>query len=125
MVFDPDVYTLGEPVTFTFTNGPNLLTQGFHQNDLVVTEIDNLVSSEGITVFPNPTADFVQIQFTNQSENNGYELFSAEGKLILSQLANSNSTAQIDMSTYSNGTYLLKINNKTSNGKSYQIVKLK
>jgi hypothetical protein len=76
-------------------------------------------------VFPNPTADFIQVKFEKGNENTTIELFSVEGKLILSQQTNSNTTSQIDMSTYSNGTYMLKIKNKSSKDKSYQIIKLK
>lgn len=118
-------WTLGEPATFVLNDGTNLLTQGFHQPELLVTAITNIVDNAGVTVFPNPTADFVQIQFDKTNENNIIELFSAEGKLVLSQQTNSNTLVQIDMSTYSNGTYMLTIKDKSSKNKSYQIVKLK
>ncbi len=117
-------WTLGEPATFTLNNG-NLLTQGFHQPELTAVAIGNIYDNDGITVFPNPTADFIQVKFEKGNENNTLELFSVEGKLILSQQTNSNTTSQIDMSPYSNGTYMLRIKNKSSKDKSYQIVKLK
>ena len=112
-------WTLGEPATFTLNNGTNLLTQGFHQNDLLITEIDNTENNFGITVFPNPTADFVQIQFDKATDNNVIELFSVEGKLLLSETKNATTISQINMSNYANGTYLLKINKN----KTYQIIK--
>ena len=112
-------WTLGEPATFTLDNGTNLLTQGFHQNDLLITEIDNTENSFGVTVFPNPTADFVQIQFDKATDNNVIELFSVEGKLLLSETISATNVAQINMSNYANGTYLLKVNKS----KTYQIIK--
>ena len=102
-------WTLGEPATFTLDNGTNLLTQGFHQNDLLITQVENLDNSFGVTVFPNPTADFVQIQFDKATDNNVIELFSVEGKLLLSETKNATNISQINMSNYANGTYLLKI----------------
>ena len=115
-------WTLGEPATFTLNNGTNLLTQGFHQNDLLITQVENLDNSFGVTVFPNPTADFVQIQFDKATNNNVIELFSVEGKLLLSETKNATTISQIDMSKYSNGTYLLKIKT-VNNNKSYKIIK--
>ena len=116
-------WTLGEPATFTLNNGTNLLTQGFHQNDLLTTPVDNLDNSFGVTVFPNPTADFVQIQFDKATDNSLIELFSIEGNLLLSETKSSTTISQIDMSKYANGTYLLKLSNKNAKGKSYQIIK--
>ncbi len=112
-------WTLGEPATFTLNNGTNLLTQGFHQNDLLITQVENLDNSFGVNVFPNPTADFVQIQFDKATDNNVIELFSVEGKLLLSETKNATTISQINMSNYANGTYLLKINKN----KTYQIIK--
>ncbi|MES2592240.1 MAG: T9SS type A sorting domain-containing protein [Bacteroidota bacterium] len=118
-------WTLGETVTSSLNNSSNLLTQGFHQNALMVTALDNYDVSYSATVFPNPTVDMVQIQFATANENNTIELYSPEGKLLLTQSSNYNALSQIDMSKYSNGTYLLKLKNKNSKGKTYQIVKLK
>ena len=112
-------WTLGEPATNTLDNGTNLLTQGFHQNDLLITQVENSDNSFGVTVFPNPTANFVQIQFDKATNNNVIELFSVEGKLLLSETKNATTISQINMSNYANGTYLLKINKN----KTYQIIK--
>ena len=118
-------YTLGEPATSTLTNGTNTLSQGFHQNDLLITAVDNKETDKGITVFPNPTADIVQVQFAKASEKNLMELFSSEGKLIFSQSENATSSSQIDMTKYASGTYLLKVTASENNNKTYQIVKTK
>ena len=112
-------WTLGEPATFTLDNGTNSMTQGFHQNDLLITEVENLDNSFGVTVFPNPTADLVQIQFEKATDNKGIELFSVEGKLIFEEIKNGSAVSQINMSTYANGTYLLKVNKS----KTYRVIK--
>ena len=112
-------WTLGEPATFTLNNGINFLAQGFHQNDLLITQVENLDNSFSVTVFPNPTDDFVQIQFDKPTDNNLLELFSVEGKLLLTETKNATTISQIDISKYANGTYILKVNKS----KSYQIIK--
>lgn len=116
--------TLGEPVTATLNNGTNMMSQGFHQNDMLITAIDE-VQNNDITLFPNPTSDVVQIQFAKANETNVIELYTVEGKLISSQSVNSSIVSQVDMSNYSNGTYFLKIKNKESKDKSYQVIKSK
>lgn len=118
-------WTLGEPVTSTLINGSDVLTQGFHQDNLTVTSVDNSNASYGYTVFPNPAMDFIRISFEKANDNNVIELYSSDGKLLLSQTSNSNSLSQIDMSSYDSGTYLLKIRNADTKGKSYRIIKLK
>ena len=119
-------WTLGEPVTSTLNNGNSLLTQGFHQNNLVISAIDNVDVDIEVTIFPNPTIDILQMKFGNlPDENIIIELFTAEAKLLLTKTSNRNTLSQIDMSKYHNGMYLLKIGSKTVKWKSYRIVKSK
>ncbi|MES2140658.1 MAG: T9SS type A sorting domain-containing protein [Bacteroidota bacterium] len=118
-------WTLGELSTSPLTNGSNSLTQGFHQGNLNITSIDNFDDTYGLTIFPNPAIDLIQIQFEKGNENNLIELYSAEGKLLLTQSSNYQTLCQIDIGMYDIGTYLIKINNKNTKGKSYRIVKLK
>ncbi|MBE0654801.1 MAG: hypothetical protein IH594_13445, partial [Bacteroidales bacterium] len=57
-------WTLGEPVIETFSSGSTILTQGFHQSKLSATPVTDLLFPEmELTVFPNPTQDYVIIQF--------------------------------------------------------------
>jgi hypothetical protein len=118
-------WTLGELSTSSLNNGSNSLSQGFHQGNLNVTSIDNFDDTYGLTIFPNPAIDLLQIKFEKANENNLIELFSTEGKLLLTQESNYATLCQLDMSKYDIGTYLIKIHNKNTKGKSYRIVKLK
>ncbi|MES2286984.1 MAG: T9SS type A sorting domain-containing protein [Bacteroidota bacterium] len=118
-------WTLGEPTTSTLNDGTNILTQGFHQSNLNITSVDNFDDTYALTIFPNPAIDLIQIQFEKANENNLIELYSTEGKLLLTQSSNYKTLCQIDMSMYDIGTYLIKINNKNTKGRSYRVVKLK
>ncbi len=117
-------FTIGEPVTATFDNGTNIATQGFHQNDMLITSLDELVSND-FTVYPNPTVDVVNIQFAKPNEMNVIELFSVEGKLLSSQSVNSSTISQVNMTTYSSGTYLLKVRNTVAKDFTFRVVKTK
>lgn len=117
-------WTLGEPVTSTLSNSSTILSQGFHQPNLLVTTIDNAVTNYSLTLFPNPTVDFVQLQIQNlANEIILIDLFTIEGKLLQSQQINSSANLQIDMSNYHSGTYLLSLKNNSDKIKSYQIIK--
>lgn len=118
-------WTLGELSTSSLTNGSNSLSQGFHQGNLNVTSIDNFDDTYGLNIFPNPAIDLLQVQFEKANKTNLIELYSTEGKLLLTQESKNETLCQIDMSKYDIGTYLIKIHNKNTKGKSYRIVKLK
>lgn len=118
-------WTLGESVTSSLTNSSNQLTQGFHQGNLTITSVENFDTAFELTIFPNPAVDLVQIQFEKANENNLIELYTSAGKLLLTQSSGANTLCQVDMSKYESGTYLVKIYNKNTQGRSYRIVKLK
>jgi hypothetical protein len=111
-------WTLGEPATATLDNSSNLLSQGFHQPSIVVTSIADAATLNEVMVFPNPTIDVVQIQFTTNQKSTLVELYSLEGKLLERQSVIS-LTVEMNMSTYPAGTYFLRINNSDT----HQLVK--
>ena len=111
-------WTLGEPATATLDNSSNMLSQGFHQPSIVVTAIADAATLNEVKVFPNPTIDVVQIQFTTNQKNTLVELYSLEGKLLEKQSVNSQKV-EMNMSTYPAGTYFLRINNSDT----HQLVK--
>jgi len=103
-------WTIGEPVIKTISSGTNILTQGFHQSKLIVTAITEILFPElNVKVFPNPTQDYVIIQFNKLTQNPGFSLFDLSGKLLQSQLISASET-HFNLSEYANGTYLLKLN---------------
>ncbi len=117
-------WTVGEPVTSTLNNSNNILSQGFHQPNLLVTAISEAAADYSVTLFPNPTVDLIQLQILNTlNEIIFIDLHNAEGKLLLSQQINTSSNLQIDMSKYSTGTYLLSLTNNQEKIKTYQIIK--
>lgn len=117
-------WTLGEPVTATFTAANTILTQGFHQANLMITAIADEADNYSVTLSPNPTVDFVKLDIQNKlNEILFIDLYTIEGKLIRSQQINSTTYLQIDMSEYTAGTYQLSIKNATDKIKTFQIVK--
>jgi hypothetical protein len=71
-------------------------------------------------IFPNPAVNEISINSKHNQTENNYQFFDYKGKLISAGRLNSGSTT-IDISGFSNGIYLLKINNNS--GETYKIVK--
>ncbi len=107
-------WTIGEPVMETLSSGSNSLTQGFHQTKLIVTAITKPEISEfEIQIFPNPTADFVNIQFQSVIKNISYQLYNNTGSLIQQNKIVSANT-RLNFSNYASGQYILKITEETN-----------
>lgn len=117
-------WTLGEPATSAFAAGTDMLTQGFHQPNLLATTINNVETDYSLLVYPNPSIDYIQLQFQNLKDVVTIHLLSSDGKLLHSQELKTSSNLQIDMSKSAAGTYLLSVKDKHSKVKTYQVVKL-
>lgn len=111
-------WTLGEPATATLDNPQNAITQGFHQPTIIVTAIADVKILKDVKVFPNPTIDVVQIQFTANQKHTLVELYSVDGKLLEKHSVNSQAL-EMNMSSYPAGTYFLRINKS----ETHQLVK--
>lgn len=77
-------------------------------SDVIVLGTENLDKSQ-VSIYPNPTADFVQIK--NNQIITQIELLDFSGKVISSK--NSQSLQdQLDLTSYPKGIYILRINSK-------------
>lgn len=118
-------WTLGEPVIETFTGSNNILTQGMHQTNLVVTDLQYLtLPGPKVKVYPNPAGDFLTIEITpGGNEIFYYSLSDITGRRILiKEMQTLPETA--DMKSYASGTYLLQVfNSRLEHIKVYKIIK--
>ena len=117
-------WTIGETVIETFVSDANTLTQGFHQTKLTITALSEILfPGLEIKVFPNPTQDFITIQFSEYIEDSRYSLYDFTGKLIENKLINSADT-EINMEKYASGQYILKLTNKSRQAiQTFKIIK--
>jgi hypothetical protein len=117
-------WTLGETVTSTLNAPGTTATQGFHQPDLSITTM--LAENESIVVslYPNPVVSSLQVSLTNPVVATKLELFTAEGKVVLSKEINAAQT-ELSMTDLSSGTYLLKISSAGNKSNTYRIIKSK
>lgn len=120
-------FTLGETVIFSPHHESGLLTQGFHQGDVAVTEIltgleqasDQLL----ISVFPNPTSKQLIVE-TGEKKGLTAQIINLEAKEVYKESINS-SKQVIDVSGFKNGIYILHLSNEQNELlKSFKILKL-
>jgi len=104
-------WTLGEPLTDTHTGSSNILTQGFHQTELLITALDEASPLlPYINVYPNPTADRVTLHVTRAESDMRAELYDMHGKLLLTErMGRDEQTRQIDLGTLPSAFYILRV----------------
>ncbi len=115
-------YTIGEAVTATTSNGTNDLTQGFHQTNVTITNIEDLDVNVSVNVFPNPTSEFVNLNI-EKFEGLTLRIFDVGGKLLKKVQLDSTQT-EVSVLEYAEGTYLLTLENKSRKKiKTFKIIK--
>ena len=55
-------WSIGECITQTQSADDYVITQGFHQNSYVVTSVEDLRADIYMSVYPNPTTDFISLK---------------------------------------------------------------
>jgi hypothetical protein len=118
-------WSLGEPITETFTGSNIILTQGFQQGamDLVGVPDGNRYSAFEIEAYPNPTEGKVFIRknnskdFGSETELN-YSVFNLQGQLLKKGIIDTIDNS-IDFSSFNQAAYLLLVTAKHQDYKAY------
>lgn len=114
-------FTLGETVINTGTDGVNEITQGFNQTKWFFVSLEDHALDYGVSVFPNPTQDQLNIK-TENSLNVSYTLYDSKGSLIYEDRLNAKLTT-IEVSHLAAGNYSLVLYNKKQILKTYKLIK--
>jgi len=125
-------YNIGELVVFTGTITNNIVTQGFLQpNSLLITSVSSLNWMTNISVYPNPVSEqlIVHIKDSMKIGDIQIELFDILGKRKDCNLKYFPSFLgqyfSLDLSSYTAGTYFLKIYSvSTQFSETFKIIKL-
>jgi hypothetical protein len=108
-------FTIGEPISETYTTSNQVATMGFHQTQLVVASIDDeRFKNVKISVYPIPANDDLHIQIDGMLEGKKvtFQLFDAIGKAVTTKselVATSNILTSIDVKNLAGGYYFLSI----------------
>jgi len=116
-------WTVGEGITETYSNSDNILTQGFQQPGITITEIEKARGLEfGILAFPNPTFDKITLKINSEKQENlSYEIFDLNGKLLGNGIL-IGSENEISFKNYKPSTYLIKILQKSNSVQTFKII---
>lgn len=105
-------WTLGEPMGETYSSANNILTQGFQQPWDFGTNVSNPFTPVNAELFPNPTTDFVNLQFGNNS-NGLYviEVCNALGQQISSSqfVATPFARTSVSLVDFADGFYFITV----------------
>ncbi|MEM9931470.1 MAG: T9SS type A sorting domain-containing protein [Bacteroidota bacterium] len=102
-------WTLGEPMTESLSSSTTLLTQGFHQPVLeVISSANNRsgVEDDGIHLFPNPAATWLQIELPPGARI--IRLLDLSGRIIDQSFATATGNSRINVAHLPAGVYLLQ-----------------
>jgi hypothetical protein len=110
-------WTIGEVIIETGTGGTHEATQGFHQSNIWVLGVEELSELE-ISIYPNPTSDFVNIKTEGEVMLSIYDM---SGRLINSYHL-TEETNQINVDQYSRGTYNMVFETEGQKSKTARLV---
>lgn len=118
-------YTFGQ-MTYATQSGTNgKVSQGVQQpyEISVLSSATNDIIALTLTVYPNPTQDFLTLNVQNyDSKRISYQLYNLSGMLLQNQKLNAGETT-IPMQDYPTAVYILKITEQDKILKTFQIIK--
>lgn len=119
-------WSLGEIVIATQNGGSYMLTQGFQQDNYVITEVKE-IDDIGIrvSVYPNPTTDIITLNLSNATFSNHkmwVTITDMNGSTLIHEQIKEQSML-LNFLKFSTGIYSLTINQETQVIKRFKIIK--
>lgn len=116
-------YTIGQ-MAFHAESGPDgSSTQGVQQPyEILVLSVSEESENISLSIYPNPSTDYLHLTSTEEISNLSYQLFDINGRLLKSERINGNQT-DINMQSLVSATYFIKINQGNKTIKTYKIIK--
>lgn len=114
--------SIGEVATATYVNDTYVISEGFQQGNLIITEVEDLFDIN-IEVWPNPTTQLLNVEVPmSDLKNPRLLIYDVSGRLIMDQEIVSN-TQSLDFSGLKLGSYFLKIMDENTLIKTCKILK--
>ena len=114
-------WTLGETVVGTLSAEDLMLSQGFHQGELIVTSIEVNMPGQQLLAYPDPARDIVYLQADNP-EGMRYMIFDMNGRLIRNEPLTGKIT-EVMVSDLQPSTYFIKLTEGQREVQTFKIVK--
>lgn len=118
-------WTIGENVIETYTGGDVILTQGFQQGYFTSNSIEDFFLYEiNMKVYPNPVSEDFNLLIESEVYSTLRFVFHDIYGKILSEGLISSDLTNIDISSFPDGIYLLRVIKESGNAlKSFRIIK--
>ena len=115
-------WTTGEPIVGLMTAGGNQLGNGYYPAlDLQALSVEDNVLDVQLRVYPNPTSQSLYVSHPDMNSF-GITIVDLNGKQLYSGTINKDEP--LDVSNYTQGMYMVTIENATTNKKNtYKIIK--
>lgn len=115
-------WTAGEPVIGLMTAGGNQLGNGYYPAlDLQALNVEDNVLDVQLRIYPNPTSQSLYVTHPDMNSF-GITIVDLNGKLLYSGIINKDEP--LNVSNYTQGLYLVTLENKETNKKNtYKIIK--
>ena len=115
-------WTTGEPVVGLMTAGGNQLGNGYYPAmDLQALSVEDNTLEAQIKVYPNPTSQMLYVSHP-KINSFGIQIVDLNGKQVYTGIISKDQS--LDVSNYSQGMYLITIENKEANkNNTYKIIK--
>jgi hypothetical protein len=115
-------WTTGEPVVGLMTAGGNQLGNGYYPAlDLQALSVEDNVLDVQLRVYPNPTSQSLYVTHPDMNSF-GIQIVDLNGKQLYSGTINKDEP--LDISNYTQGMYMVTIENTSTNKKNtYKIIK--
>lgn len=102
-------WTVGEMMTSSWIQSEVMLTQGFQQSQLRVTNIFETDGLKGIQVYPNPVKDLLNLRNDSpEVKTMIIKLIDMNGRILEAKDIHTDEY-QIDFSKYAAGSYILEV----------------
>ncbi|HZV70834.1 MAG TPA: T9SS type A sorting domain-containing protein [Saprospiraceae bacterium] len=102
-------FTIGEMMTSSFRDGSIILTQGFHQPEILFVSIEKPDPEISFSLFPNPTERMITIESAKE-EMLQVRIYDSVGKTVATT-AFFRKKITLDLQTLISGYYIMAISN--------------
>ncbi|WP_343611438.1 T9SS type A sorting domain-containing protein [Chryseobacterium oranimense] len=117
-------YSVGQ-TAYLYKGANSEILEGVQQGYEIIalSASETLSKQEGILLYPNPTRDYLYIDFTSLPyKGSEYQLYDTQGKLVKKDVI-SQSKSELNLSSLPSAAYIIRINQKGENLKTFKVIK--
>ena len=111
-------WSVGELAVSQNNSGVNI-SEGFHQANIILTNVLDVTPVFGIKLFPNPARSYINVQHSGHTALS-LTLYTNDGSLVVSK-SNVNSRDQVDVSQLLPGLYIIMFSDQYGHRESHKI----